>query len=515
VKTKSKIQYPISEVFGARGALRGSTREKRRLWFRISDFEFRIFLLLPLLALASCQKAETPTPPEHAASPTPTPASASVTPNSFNDVTAQLDSGGDLYLYLSTAQWTAKLAHGVDVLQQMSSANQTPEQSQQSAPYIALLKDIIQKSGLQAVSGVGASSLNYAPGLYRNKVFLHHYPSDGSGIIWSLYGTQPHALTGLDFLPPATAAAGVGDFDLAQFIRFLRDEASQSGIPQLQQSVTQLQTQLTGLTGLKLDDVLDSLNGSIGIIFTLDVNNIVNVPIGGQTVAMPSPGLALLIAVKSDLIFKQVDKMLGGTPGVVKVDEPDLQMRSIALPFAPGLTYRPGIAQWNGFLIITSDDSIVRTMIAAQKGGPSFKADPEFATLSAGLPQQGNSFAVSTKRFADFIQKIQTQIYANQPHGAQQAALLQRFQKPGSFMSVGSILPNGWLTVSQGTQGAVQLLIPAVAAPAMAAAVTLPALNAFHHTAPPAQPGPPPIPPATSFPPGNPASPAPIPGTSP
>jgi hypothetical protein len=385
-------------------------------------------------------------------------------------VTAQLDPGGDLYLYLSTAQWTSKLSKGIDTLQDMATANQPPETSQQIAPYMALLKDIVQKSGIQAISGIGASSINYAPDLYRNKVFVHHYPADGSGVIWSLYGTQPHPLTGLDFLPVKTVLAGIGDFDLGQFIAFLRDEASQSGIPQLQQSVTQLQTQLTGLTGLKLDDVLNSLGSGVGTVFTLDPNNNITIPIDNQPRTIPTPRIGLLIAVKSDLIFKQLDKLLSVAPGMVKVDDPDLQMRTVALPFAPGVTVRPTFAQWNGFLILASDDTLVRDMMAVQKGGPGFKSTREYATLSTGLPQQGNSFVISTQRFADFIQNFETQVYASQPNGATQAALMRRFQKAGRFMSVGSVLPNGWLSISQGSQGASQILAPALVVPIMAGA---------------------------------------------
>ena len=482
--------------------------DERPFWFRISDFEFRIFpvLLLPLLALAGCQKAETPTAPENVTSPTPapTPASASVTPNSFNDVTAQLDPGGDLYLYISAAQWTSKLAHGIDTLQSLASANETPEQSQQVAPYLALLKDVVQKSGVQAISGIGASSINYAPGLYRNKIFVHHYPADGSGIIWSLYGKEPHPLAGLDYLPFDTALAGFADFDLAQFITFIRDEAAQSGIPQLQQSVTQWQAQLTGLTGLKLDDALNSLNGGVGMVLTLDAHDTVTIPTGNQPLTIPAPRLAVLFAVKDDLIFKTVDKMFAGTPGIVRVDKPDYEMRSVALPVAPGVNVSPTLAQWNGYLVLATDNRLVQAMIDVQKGTvPSIKTTPDYAALSAGLPQQGNSFLISTGSFADFVRKIQTQLYSSQPGGGTRTALMQRFQKTGRIMSVGTVLPNGWLSISQGSQGASQLLAPAIIAPAIAVATYLPALNGIHRV------------PPTSLPSANPPSPAASPGTSP
>jgi len=44
-------------------------------------------------------------------------------------------------------------------------------------------------------------------GMFRNKALLHHYPGKGTGFLWQLAGKEPHALTGLDFLPADTALA--------------------------------------------------------------------------------------------------------------------------------------------------------------------------------------------------------------------------------------------------------------------------------------------------------------------
>jgi hypothetical protein len=333
------------------------------------------------------------------------------------------------------------------------SEGQTTTERDQEEKTFAVLKDFIQKSGLEEITGVGASSFAVSQGLHRNKVFLHHYPDNGSGMIWSMFGKEPHALTSLDFLPADTAAASFSDFDLAQLINFLRQEADQSGIPEAKQAVTRWQTQFAGVTGLQLDDVLSSLNGSVGMIVALDTTSTVSVPVGNQQQTIPAPRLAILLAVKNDLIFKQVDKMAGGNPGVIKVDEPDLRMRTMPVPFFPGLNLRPSVAQWNGFLVIASDDRIIRDLMAVQKGAPGYKSTSEYAALSAGLPEQGNSFCVSTQRFADTVRKIQSQMYASNSATPAQAALVQRwvssFQKGAHGFGVGVRLPNGWLSVTQ------------------------------------------------------------------
>jgi len=148
-----------------------------------------------------------------------------------------------------------------------------------------------------------------------------------------------------------------------------------------------------------------------------------------------------------------VDKMLGGNPGVIKVDETDLRMRTMSLPMIPGLNLRPTVAQWNGYLVIASDDQLIRDMVAVQKGAPGYKSTSEYITLSASLPQQGNSFCVSTQRFADTARKVQSQMYANNSATQPQAAMFQHwfstYQKAGHGVGIGVHMPNGWLTVSQ------------------------------------------------------------------
>jgi len=317
-------------------------------------------------------------------------------------------------------------------------------------------------------------------------------------------------------LPADTAAGGFGDFDLAQLVNFLRQEALQSGFPEAQDAIAKWQTQFAGVTGLQLDDVLASLNGSMGLVLTLDASNTITVPIASQAQTIPAPHIAILIAVKNDLVFNQVDKMVGTNPGIIKVDQPDLRMRTMPIPFFPGLNLRPTVAQWNGYLVIATDDKIVNDMIAVQKGGPGFKSTPEYATLSAGLPQQGNSFGVCTQRFADTLGKIQSRIYAAKASGnPSQAAFMRqisKFQNPGHTFAVRVALPNGLLCIAQGSKGSSQLLAPLVIVPAaIGAGIAIPAFthaqgfHGIHHrTAPPvfSPSGTPPVPPVPPVTPG-------------
>jgi hypothetical protein len=451
-----------------------------------------------IIALSGCgpQSPTTTQAPQNSvptapAAPT-TPKSA--TPNSFDDVTAQLDSGGDLYFYLNTAQFLAKLTDHVDTFHDAllsgSNSGMSDDDRAQAEKAFAVAKDAITKSGIEDATGLGISSFALQPGFFRNKFFLHHYPDKGTGILWNLYGKDTHSLDGLDFMPADSGLASVGDFDLPLLINFLRQEAGQ--FPEAQQTITQWQTQFAGITGLQLDDVLNSLNGSLGMVLTLDGTSTITIPAQSPSQSpqtIPTPRLALLIAVKSDLIFKQIDKTVGANPSVIKADEPGLSMRTMAVPSPiEGLTLRPTVAQWNGFLVIASDDKLIRDMIAVQKGGPGLKSTSEFTTLSAGMPDKGNSFAFFSQRLADTIHDYQIKMLAGEtgagnPQTAAMQKLLTEYQNAAHVYGVSVRLPNGILSVSQGSQSSGQIIAPMIAVPAILAGVGLPAFSAARHHA--------------------------------
>ena len=104
------------------------------------------------MGLAGCEKTEPGTQAPAAATPIQKPAST----NSFDAVTAQLDPGGDLYLYLSTAQWMAR-SQGLDILHDATlsgSGSETVENREKAEKSFAALKDIVQKSGLEEITAL-------------------------------------------------------------------------------------------------------------------------------------------------------------------------------------------------------------------------------------------------------------------------------------------------------------------------------------------------------------------------
>lgn len=399
--------------------------------------------------------------------------------NSFEEVTARLDRGGSLYLYLSTAQWLDGLSKNVagyrDLVVDQSKA---PEEREKIGRYFDLGIDLLQKSGLEQISGVGVSSVAVEPGVYRNTFFLHHYRGKDTGLMGTISGGAPHPLTALALLPANTALAAFSDSDLSGFITSVRAELEKAGIPELKKSIDDGVAQFAQLTGLPLDAVLQSLGGGLGMVLTLDPANQVEFTFGGETQAFPSPRLALLIETKDDRIFRRIDQLVGGFPGIVKADEPALHLRTMAFPAMPNFTVRATVAQTDKFLIVASDDSLVRDILAAQTSGQGFKSTPAFAKMSAGLPAEGTGFNLVTQPFVDAWKQVRAQMLkAQRNRPASEEAIMQKLmdaQSLAATYSVSSHVENGWLTVSRSSQGASQMLAPLLVIPGIAVGAAIP-----------------------------------------
>jgi hypothetical protein len=449
-----------------------------------------LYLCVPALALLGliatfsfgCQKQQTP----QAASGTPfaqsSPQFASVEKTSFNEVTSQLDPGGNLYLYLGTAQWLEGLSDKISALREKftSLPGLKPEDLDSINEGMDLVTNLIKDSGIEDISGIGLSSVEIEKGVYRNKALLHHYDGKGTGFMWQLFGKQPHPLAGLDFLPDDTAMALFSDADLPLVWSTLQRDVSESNIPKGQEWLQELPDEFEKGTGVKWDQFLNSLGGEFGLVLTLDASNQVTVPVpSAGALQIPAPGLMLVFKVNDDTIFNRIDQALTNNPQVESVDKPGFKMRTMPVPLPLPIQLRPSAASTGGYLFIASSDALIHDALAVKdRQKPGLKSTDEFKRVSQNIPDQGNQFVFVSQRFADTMYDIQKQIAASSTDtpSAQAQWIQSIFQKQGSFAySVGANTPEGYLTVGNSSQSyASAVLLPAVAVPGLLAAIAIP-----------------------------------------
>ena len=431
-------------------------------------------ILAAAMALSVCGKEGTDSKP------------TSAERNSFKEVTSKLDAGGSLYLYLGTEQWLEGLSKSVAGWGGALDAipNLKDDDRENVGRIFGVVTNLIQKSGIENVSGLGMSSIATEKGFYRSKFIMHHYKGNGSGFLWTLFGKTPHALNGLDLLPTTTAFATVSDLDLAMLWSVVSGQIEQSGIPGSKEAMQQLPDNFNKMTGLKLDDVLASLGGEYGLIITLDESRKITFPTGqDQQMEFPEPGLMLVIKVKDDTIFDRVDKTLKGNTTVIKTETEGLKMRTMPVPLPLPIALRPSIARSGDYLFVATTDSLIQEVLDVKNGKkPGLRTTDEFKTLTRSMPEEGNQFSYVSRKFGETVQKIQQQVMAKNSEDNKAAAdLMKKFMdaKPASYAySVSANSDEGWLTVGNGNSDASKLvLLPAVAIPAVLAGVALPAFS--------------------------------------
>lgn len=412
----------------------------------------------------------------------------SAVPTSFDAVTSQLDPGGNLYAFMGTRQWmegvSDKIENWRDVI--LDIQDESPEDKLLVSNVFNLVTTLIDRSGVEEVAGVGISGIAIEPDLYRTKLFVHRNGTGEPTGIWTLFGSEPHEFSELDFLPTDTVWATSSDFDLAGLWRGLESTADSSGIPQLEKGFGQAGGVVQAMTGKPLSELLDSLGGSMGAFVTFNEEQMISFPVDGTTLEMPEPGIVIGVKVKDDTLFDLLNGLFASNPDLIIRDEGDLRMSIVPMPLPIPLTLRATIASYGDYLFLASNDGLIEDMLAVKNGETEgLKSDTEFVRLSKGVPLTGNSFNYLSARFMKTIEDLQMKTMASNSGlaGNDNARSfmdkLSTLRGSPSAYTVGRSTQDGWLTISHGTQEpATAIIVPLVVVPtAILAGLTFPALS--------------------------------------
>jgi len=403
---------------------------------------------------------------------------------SFQEVTAQLDPGGSLFLYLAVDQWLAGLSTNISELRQVALSLPGPgmEDPETIESVFDLLMRLVKGSGVEDFTGVGMSVAPIAPGLHRNKFILHHPTGAGQGFLWSMFGRSAHPLRGQDMLPANTALAAFGDLDVAQLWQVLERELTQSGIRDIVEGVRAFPQMFEKQTQIPWKPLLDSLGGEIGVILTLDLAKQFSIPGNrGNQVELPTPALLIAIKVNNDLLYSQISAKLQPNPQTVTSEEPGLKICAMPIPLPLPIALQLTVASSGDYFYFASSPDLVRAVQAVRQGKrPGVKTSAEFQALAKYLPAEGNQFVYVSQNLGQALSDVQQQAARESGLDGEKMAILQRFlgaAGPRYSLAIGAHTPAGWQTTTVGNQDSASavMLVP-VGVAAVGAGMLLPAL---------------------------------------
>ena len=394
--------------------------------------------------------------------------------NSFDEVTAKLEKGGNLYLYAGAERVIKTVDEfSVKLRTILGKKIVKEEEKAEILNTFDFIYNLLKKSGLMEISGVGVSSTSIGPDLNHSKIILHHYKEKGNGLIWNMTKPAPHELTFLKLLPADTVMAGYFDSGLKVLWVWLKAEAVASNLPKLKMGISVVEPMLEQ-QGIRLGELLDSIDG-VGWALTLDSKKKISIPLGKDkpVLEIPEPALAIIFSVKDDALFNLLESKLTFAQ---KSPNPEVKMLQIPVPSTPfGL--QPLIIQKEGFLIAASNNQIVNDIFNVKKSGKGLTASPEFRALSTGMPAEGNSFRFGSSRMFETIMELQSRLVQEETKGEDFGVMefMKFFQKKWGMFGVLQNTDEGYIyTFNHGFNLEILVLLPVTVPLAIVAAIAIP-----------------------------------------
>ena len=315
---------------------------------------------------------------------------------SFESVVSRLDPNGHLYAYLSTEQALAKLDETLEGLISMAkNGTEAVGGGLMDNPFVApivegvlgVVEPAFRKSGVGEISGVGISSLAIEENLWRSKMFVHHQPSKGSGLIWDMFGEQPHTLEALSLAPENTAALVHSDLNVkrvidwadAVFGEMLGGESIMANAPP------------------EVQDILDSFGNEAGFLMTLDSENKMTLPgfmfDREEDLELDGVAFALLLRVNDDTLMEMLGEAMGGgfgAPEGTKVGGVTIHSIPLPIPLPIKMDLSPCYFQVGNYMVLSSAESLAKRMAEAHGGKGRLADDADFMVLTKGLSLKAN-----------------------------------------------------------------------------------------------------------------------------
>jgi len=309
---------------------------------------------------------------------------------------------------------------------------------------------------------------------------VHSVPGPPQGFYWDTIAGDNVPLKLLDCVPQDAALVTWSPFHPKPGWDWIKKTIAGAEFEPLSAGFNQWIMGLRGM-GVDLDLWVESLGPGAGIVATVsqDQKWLLPLPDGGK-LEIPQMAVALVFEVKDDTIFPFVDAMLQPMPTVVRVDDGDLRLRSVPVPMPIPLNVKPTIARMGPYLILASNDDIVKAMDSCRHGeNPSIRTTEEFQLLAKGLPTEAMGCSFLSRRLGSTVAAITQGSMAANPEAKPVAVLMAALQREQSSYGVSLRMPDGIVGISRTDfdLGEALVIQAAVMPVALVAGMTLPALT--------------------------------------
>ena len=414
-----------------------------------------------------------------------TSSSADARLQAFDEISAELDRGGDLFVVANAGDALQDyLSEVVEVL------NLIPGEMDPSA---AVLKQVLPKvepflaqHGFFAGQGFGLSIYPTPNGQARLKAFVRRDPEQSGTALWrACVGRLPHAMPIHAYLPDDAVLVRSSTADLKALRDLIFAGFHELGGEQGRTQLEQGKQMAAALLGVPLDTLVDSVGEEMLLSLMLSETATVTLPGNGTQPGLQIPQPSFLVVLKVaddsivDLIKGQFAKMQMTLP---ESESGDARIFSIPIPVPGPVPVQFTLARHGNYLLLgSSQDSITRAL-AAQQGEAGLLQSATYRDAFKDAPKESNGIIYVAKRLGELIGEIQKDALtsaADLEGGVTlDPKLVQRITGMGDKMHVAMTIlnkPAGVLVSGETGMGARELVGASLAAPmGLMAAIAIP-----------------------------------------
>ncbi len=442
----------------------------------ISHSFMTVFVLRMLLAVALLA-------PITVLSAPPTPERAA---ELFHATAAELDTGGDLFVYFEAENVFANLMAKIDEIVNIITRHEPEAKTAQDV--VRRINDFLSAEGFHEFAGYGLSSKPLGDGNYLVKSFVARRPNAPAPRCWRMLGGEPRELSVLGMIPRDTAFLLSFDIRPGDFWAFVQQTVLGIAGTDAYKSMRAGLDELKRAQNVEVDALIASLSGEVAFAIQLSRDENVRIPLGKNSLEIPSPSALVTLGVKDGTLMSAfLDQVRKGT-----VPAKETTVEGVHVYLGPAMPDSPvplqfAVAETDGFFLLASHPKVIVAAISAMKRGDGIKSDPAFASLMARVPRQNNGVSYVDERFNRTVVDIQVAQLREQNDdgvGAEIMGKIMGWFPMGSALSVRIMKPNGFQSQTVGPTGGKELVMAMAAMPiGMMAGIALPSFLQVRATA--------------------------------
>ena len=386
----------------------------------------------------------------------------------FRATSAELDLGGDLYVYFGAENCLANLMAKIGEIVDLIAQHEPDAKAAQEA--VRRINAFLMAEGLNDITGGGLSSKPLGEGQYVLKSFLSRQPKTPTPRFWRMLGGEPRELAVLGTIPGDAAVFSAIDFRPDDCWAFIQQTIRSVGGEEAYTTMRKKLDEWKREGGVDVDALVSSLSGELAVSVVLGRDKTVQLPIGEKGVEIPPPSLIVALGVKDGSLLATVldqakknawpmeETTIEGVPAYLLGEE----MPEVPVPL------RFIAAQADGFFFFASHPDAVAGAISAARRGDGIKKDPVYARLMGQLPRENNGVSFTDERFNRTIASIQLAQMRQQDPSGLVAEIMERifgWLPVGSSASVRVLKPNGIQAQTIGPTGGKEIAMTIAAMP--------------------------------------------------